>query len=57
MKEVKLGLAQMKMVEDHQKNLSRASRMVGTADTEGAQIVCLPELFNVPYFPQDETPA
>src|SRR5579864_5311649 len=52
--EVKLGLAQMKMVEDRQKNLSNASRMVGVAAREGAQIVCLPELFDVPYFPQEE---
>ena len=55
MKEVKIGLAQMKMVGDRQKNLSKACRMVGTAAREGAQIVCLPELFDVPYFPQDET--
>ena len=45
----------MKMVGDRQKNLSKACRMVGTAAREGAQIVCLPELFDVPYFPQDET--
>ncbi len=51
---VKLGLAQMKMVEDRQKNLSNASRMVGAASRQGAQIVCLPELFDVPYFPQQE---
>jgi agmatine deiminase len=51
---VKLGLAQMKMVEDRQKNLSNASRMVSEAAREGAQIVCLPELFDVPYFPQEE---
>jgi predicted amidohydrolase len=55
MKEVKIGLVQMKMVGDRQKNLSKACRMVGTAAREGAQIVCLPELFDVPYFPQDET--
>lgn len=55
MKEVKLGLIQMRMAEDRQKNLSNASRLVGEAAREGAQIVCLPELFDVPYFPQDET--
>src|ERR1700683_3876971 len=55
MKEVKLGLVQMRMVEDRQKNLSNASRLVGKAAREGSQIVCLPELFDVPYFPQDET--
>jgi agmatine deiminase len=52
--EVKLGLVQMRVVEDRQKNLSNATRMVGAAAREGAQIVCLPELFDVPYFPQDE---
>ncbi len=51
---VKLGLAQMKMVEDRQKNLSNASRLVAAAARQGAQIVCLPELFDVPYFPQEE---
>jgi predicted amidohydrolase len=55
MKEVKIGLVQMRMAEDRQKNLSSASRLVGEAAREGAQIVCLPELFDVPYFPQDET--
>ena len=53
--EVKLGLVQMRMVEDRQKNLRRARQMIGAAAREGAQIVCLPELFDVPYFPQDET--
>ena len=52
--EVKIGLVQMKMAEDRQKNLSSAVRMVGEAAREGAQIVCLPELFDVPYFPQEE---
>ncbi len=52
--EVKIGLVQMKMAEDRQKNLSSAVRMVGAAAREGAQIVCLPELFDVPYFPQEE---
>ncbi len=52
--EVKLGLVQMRMVDDRQKNISKASRMVGEAAKGGAQIVCLPELFDVPYFPQEE---
>jgi agmatine deiminase len=51
---VKIGLAQMKMVEDRQQNISKASRMVAAAARKGAQIVCLPELFDVPYFPQEE---
>jgi agmatine deiminase len=52
--EVKIGLVQMKMVQDHQKNLRNASRLIGAAAREGAQIVSLPELFDVPYFPQEE---
>ncbi|MDA4135143.1 MAG: carbon-nitrogen hydrolase [Thaumarchaeota archaeon] len=51
---MKLGLVQMGMVEDRQKNLSKATRMVGAAASGGAQVVCLPELFDVPYFPQEE---
>ncbi len=52
--EVKIGLVQMRMVQDRQKNLRNASRMIGAAAREGAQIVCLPELFDVPYFPQEK---
>ncbi|MGA2663802.1 MAG: carbon-nitrogen hydrolase [Nitrososphaerales archaeon] len=52
--EVKLGLVQMRMADDRQKNLSNASRLVGVAARGGAQVVCLPELFDVPYFPQEE---
>lgn len=54
---VKLGLVQMGMVEDRQRNISKASRMVDEAAGKGAQVVCLPELFDVPYFPQEETSA
>jgi len=53
--EVKLGLVQMRMVEERQKNLSKATRMVAAAARDGAEIICLPELFDGPYFPQEKT--
>jgi len=55
--EVKIGLVQMRMVQDRQKNLRNASRLIGAAARAGAQIVSLPELFDVPYFPQEEESA
>lgn len=54
MKMVRLGLVQMKMVKDHDQNLSKAAQMVHEAANKGAQIVCLPELFSYLYFPQEE---
>jgi predicted amidohydrolase len=53
--EVKIGLVQMKMAQDRQSNLQKASKLISVAAREGAQIVCLPELFDGPYFPQEET--
>lgn len=52
---VKIGLVQMSMSEDQSKNLNKAERMIRQAAKKGAQIVCLPELFNSLYFPQEET--
>lgn len=37
---------------DRVENIERAERMVGRAAHQGAQIVCLPELFDSPYFPR-----
>jgi predicted amidohydrolase len=54
MNQVKLGLVQMAMVGDRDKNLRKALRMVRTASKNGAQVVCLPELFDSLYFPQEE---
>ena len=51
---VKVGLIQMSMGTDRKKNLEKAVRMIGEAATAGAGIVCLPELFTSPYFPQAE---
>src|SRR5579875_2410537 len=55
MRQVKLGLVQMGMVRDQQKNLDKAVEMMHIASEKGAQIVCLPELFETLYFPQDES--
>lgn len=42
----------MRMSRDSGRNLDKALAMVGKAAGKGAKVVCLPELFNVPYFPQ-----
>ena len=44
----------MSMSADKSANLAKAVRMIGDAAKEGADVVCLPELFNLSYFPQDE---
>ncbi|MFA6490207.1 MAG: nitrilase-related carbon-nitrogen hydrolase [Candidatus Micrarchaeia archaeon] len=51
-KKVRIGLAQMRMSGDMGENLARAESLVHKAAKKGAQIVCLPELFNAPYFAQ-----
>ncbi len=51
---VKLGLIQMSMQDDHTLNLGKAERLIDDAAKKGAQIVCLPELFNSLYFPQEQ---
>ena len=48
---VKLGLVQMKMSREHLTNLRTAASGVSEAAEKGADIVCLPELFGVRYFP------
>ncbi len=51
---VKIGLVQMSMSHDPIENLEKAQKMIALAARRGAQIVCLPELFNSLYFPQQE---
>jgi len=51
---VTLGLIQMRMTEDPEENLRGAMERVREAAGKGAQIVCLPELFQSPYFCQTE---
>lgn len=52
--EVVLGIVQMSMASDPSVNLRKAAAMVREAAEGGAQIVCLPELFSTPYFPQHD---
>lgn len=52
--EVTLGLVQMSMSDEYDSNLEKALRNIEKAADNGAQVVCLPELFTTPYFPQEE---
>ena len=54
LKKVKIGLVQMSMSGERKKNLEKAAVMIKKASMKGAKIICLPELFSTPYFPQDE---
>ena len=52
----KIGLVQMACSADRDANLDNAVRLIRRAATEGAQIVCLEELFRSQYFCQEENP-
>jgi predicted amidohydrolase len=45
----KIALCQMKVVDDKQANLEKATAMIEMAAIEGAEMVVLPEMFNCPY--------
>ncbi len=51
---VKLGLIQMSCVENRETNLEKAVRMIREAADQGAQVICLQELFSSLYFCQTE---
>jgi N-carbamoylputrescine amidase len=53
----RVGLVQMSATPDPDRNLQRAIEHVRNAAKGGAQIVCLPELFQTQYFCQREDPA
>jgi N-carbamoylputrescine amidase len=53
----RVGLLQMSATPDPEKNLQRASDRIQQAAARGAQIVCLPELFQTQYFCQREDSA
>jgi N-carbamoylputrescine amidase len=53
----RLGLVQMSASPDPAANLDRALERLQQAATKGAQIVCLPELFQTQYFCQREDAA
>ena len=47
---INVGLVQMAMGEGYQDNLQRAVAAIRSAAQQGAQVICLPELFLTPYF-------
>lgn len=53
-KPVTIGLVQSKVSNNLDANLDKAIRMVRQAAKRGAQIICLQELFNIPYIPQKQ---
>ena len=52
-----VGLIQMSATPDPDKNLERAIDKLHQAAARGAQVVCLPELFQTQYFCQREDAA
>jgi N-carbamoylputrescine amidase len=52
-----VGLVQMRATPDPAENLQRATEFVRQAAKKGAEIVCLPELFQTQYFCQREDAA
>jgi N-carbamoylputrescine amidase len=53
----KVGLVQMAMSPEPETNLDLACAKIREAAAQGAQVVCLPELFRSPYFCQTEDAA
>ncbi len=52
--QVTLGLVQMRMTADPERNLATAVERIRDAAARGAQVICLPELFRSYYFCQTE---
>ena len=55
--DVRVGLVQMQCTEDRASNLDKALALTREAAKKGAEVVCLPELFQSRYFCQTETRA
>jgi N-carbamoylputrescine amidase len=53
----RIGLIQMSATPDPEENLARAINRLHQAQVKGAEIVCLPELFQTQYFCQREDAA
>jgi N-carbamoylputrescine amidase len=49
-----VGLIQMAMSDDTEANLARAQELIAQAAGQGADVICLPELFRSRYFCQTE---
>ena len=56
MREITLGLVQMKCSNDAAENLNQAIKGIEDCASHGAQIIALPELFLAPYFCQGKDP-
>lgn len=54
---VTVGLVQMRCDTEPDVNLEKAVARIRQAATDGAQIICLPELFRSPYFCQRQDPS
>lgn len=53
----RVGVVQMRCEPDHARNLRHAQDAIADAAREGAEVVCLPELFRTPYLCQSEDPS
>ena len=53
----RVGVVQMRCEPDHDRNLRHALDAIADAAREGADVVCLPELFRTPYLCQSEDPS
>jgi len=53
-KKFRVGLIQISLSKDINKNLDKAVEWVSRAAKQGAQVICLPELFRSQYFCQTE---
>ena len=56
-KKTRIALIQMSCETDTEKNLDKAADRVAQAASEGAELICLPELFRAQYFCQREDHA
>ncbi len=54
---MKLGLVQMACSQRSEENLDQAVSLIEQATRQGANVICLPELFRTPYFCQREDAA
>lgn len=53
-KNITIAALQTAVSPDIRANVQKTSQLIRTAAKKGAQIICLQELFNVPYFPQKQ---
>ncbi|MDD2473465.1 MAG: hypothetical protein PHR49_05695 [Methanoculleus sp.] len=49
-----IGLIQTAVSDDPDRNLAHTLDMARAAIARGARVLCLPELYRTPYFPQYE---